>query len=342
MADRRRRFALGGFALSVLLLVNVGGAQASTLFVTNTHDTGFGSLRSAILNASSGDVINFNVSGTITLGSTLPAIGSSLTIDGSGQSVTVDGANSFRIFIVNSGGTLDLKFLTLAHGAVIGGLDSTSDGGAILNDAGIVKITNCTFLDNHATGGFDSLGCCIGGTAEGGAIVSVHGTLTVSNSTFSGNQALGGGGVSISGGASGGAIASFFSALTVSNSTFSANTATGGDNPGVNSASGVGGAIFSRGVLGVVASITNSTFSANQAVGGADGGQGIGGAILNIGSLNITNSTFSGNQAIVGEAVGGAIDNAGGIVSLKSTILGSSTGGNCSGGCRRRRLQHLG
>jgi hypothetical protein len=46
-----------------------------------------------------GDTINFSVSGTITLGSALPAIAINLTIDGSGQSITIDGANSFQFLM---------------------------------------------------------------------------------------------------------------------------------------------------------------------------------------------------------------------------------------------------
>ncbi|MEM6348482.1 MAG: T9SS type A sorting domain-containing protein [Bacteroidota bacterium] len=59
---------------------------SATFTVTNTLDTGAGSLRDAITqaNASGGaDIINFAVAGTITLGSDLPAISEGLFIDGS-------------------------------------------------------------------------------------------------------------------------------------------------------------------------------------------------------------------------------------------------------------------
>ena len=140
MADRKRRFALGGFALTFLLVAMGRVAHAATFTVNTIADTGAGSLRAAITSANLTPTvasnINFNVSGTITLGSTLPAIANtspgSLTIDGSGQAITVDGASMFQIFSVNSGATLNLKFLTLAHGSVTVS-SGFGQGGAILN-----------------------------------------------------------------------------------------------------------------------------------------------------------------------------------------------------------------
>ena len=107
-----------------------------------------GSLRGAILGASSGDVINFGVSGKITLGSSLPAIAINLTIDGSGQAITVDGNSMFQIFSVNSGATLNLKFLTLTHGMVT---SIIAEGGAIVNN-GTLTVANSTLSGNQATG----------------------------------------------------------------------------------------------------------------------------------------------------------------------------------------------
>jgi hypothetical protein len=63
MAGRNRRFTVAAIALlSLLLMAMPGVARAATLTVTNTNDTGGGSLRSQILAASSGDTINFSVS----------------------------------------------------------------------------------------------------------------------------------------------------------------------------------------------------------------------------------------------------------------------------------------
>ncbi|HEY6299560.1 MAG TPA: hypothetical protein VIW95_07940, partial [Candidatus Binatus sp.] len=247
MADRNPRYTIAAIALPLLFLAMSGLARAATLTVTNTLDSGMGSLRAEILAASTGDTINFSVSGTITLGSTLPAIAINLTIDGSGQSVTVDGDSKFQIFTVNSGSMLSLQFLTLQNGSVTGG--SGADGGAILNN-GQLTFTDCTFLDNRATG---VVGSIIGGFGNGGAIFN-EGTLTVNNSTFSDNHATGGAGSGIGsfgGGGQGGAIFNE-GTVTVSNSTFSDNQATG---------------------------------AANSSAGGSHGGGGVGGAILNDGTV---------------------------------------------------------
>src|ERR1044071_9351169 len=73
--------------------LGVPAARAATLTVTNTNDSGPGSLRQAIADANANpdtDTIMFNVSGTITLASSLPLINdrSGLTIDGNGQTIT--------------------------------------------------------------------------------------------------------------------------------------------------------------------------------------------------------------------------------------------------------------
>src|ERR1700722_18682307 len=150
-------------------------ATSNIITVTNTTDTGAGSLRAAITSANGSPTvattINFSVSGTVTLASALPAIANtspgSLTIDGTGQTITVDGANSFQVLVVNSGATLTVNDLTIAHG------NAPSIGGGIANVGGTLTVSNSTFSTNTGTGG--------------GIYNSV--TATVTNSTFSGNIA---------------------------------------------------------------------------------------------------------------------------------------------------------
>jgi hypothetical protein len=210
MADRNRSFAVALIALPLLFLAMPGLASAATITVDTlspTSVTGHCNLSDAIAaaNGKTGvqgcaagtgtDTIDFSLSGTITLTSSLPAIAINLTIDGRGQAITVDGASSFQILSVNPGATLNLQNLTIAHGF------SSGDGGGIDN-TGTLTVTNITFYDNSAD-------------EDGGGIYNEVGTLTVANSTFSDNSAGDGGGIDS------------FGTLTVTNSTFYGNSAIG-------------------------------------------------------------------------------------------------------------------
>ncbi len=273
-----------------------GGTCSLRQAITNAN----GKNTSGSTNCAAGtgtDIIQFGVTGKITLGSTLPAIvnGETLTIQGPG--ITIDGDSAVQLMQVNSGATLTLQNLTLQNGSDVGASGSSGNGGAITNQ-GTLTVTDCTLSNNQATGGAGS----IGGPGQGGAIFN-SGTLTITNSTLSSNFATGGatslnpnsGGIG-----TGGAIYNFSGTLTVTNTTFSGNEATGGfGTPG-------------------------------------QGGEGAGGAIfIKAGTLTMTNATFSGNQAIAGgpgggAATGGAIVNEG-TVNLKGTILAASTPLNCGG-----------
>ena len=336
MADRIRSFLVALIVVPASLLAMSGLARAATLTVTNINDTGAGSLRAEILAASSGDTINFGVSGTITLGSALPAIAISLTIDGSGQAITVDGASMFQIFNVNSGATLNLRFLTLAHGLADANEEGEGAGGAIFNEGGILTVTNCTLSDSQSLGSA-VIGNGTGFAGVGGAIWS-EGMLTVTDSTFTGNRATGGAGAStgVGGGVGEGGAIFNEGAVTVTDSTFTDNQATGGVGDGAAGGNGVGGAILNQ--VGTV-TVINSTFSANLATGGAgsDGGRGAGGAIFSGDTVHVTNATFSRNQATAGAgggglASGGAIENGGSSVGVKGTIFSTNTPANCAVG----------
>ena len=81
--------------LCIFLVVSPGRASADTFAVTNTSDSGPGSLRQAIIdanahvNSSVVDVVGFNIPGTgvhtITLASSLPDMTEGVTIDGWSQ-----------------------------------------------------------------------------------------------------------------------------------------------------------------------------------------------------------------------------------------------------------------
>src|SRR5208337_2262364 len=211
-------------ALTLLVPILTTLHAAGPIIVNNTTDpastsrNGFCTLREAIDNANAKadttagdcvagtgtDTINFSVSGTITLvGSGLPEIQNTLTIDGTGQEITVDGANSFQVLVVNAGATLNVNGLTIAHGNAFHS-PYVPEGGGILNLGGSLTVTNSTFSGSSATD-------------YGGGILNNEGSLTVTNSTFSGNSADQGGG-----------IENYYALATptVTNSTFSGNSAT--------------------------------------------------------------------------------------------------------------------
>jgi hypothetical protein len=232
--------------------------NATTIMVSNTNDSGPGSLRQALLDANDGDTIDATgISGVITLITGELLVDKSVTMNGAGADVlAVDGNASSRVFQIGSGGTVTISSLTIRNGRddnIGGGIDN--EGGATLT------ITNSTLSSNTA-------GSVNNPAVEGGGIYNL-GTLTIVNSTVSANTAGG-----ISGGGGG-----IFSAgtLAILNSTVSGNTATKG--AGIDNAGDA-----------TTVTITNSTFSGNAA-------SVYGGACFNGGTLQIANSTLSDNSA---------------------------------------------
>src|SRR4051794_37354144 len=107
--------ALGGLAGLIVLLAFPMAARATDFPVTSTADTGTGSLRQAIddANGNSGaDRIPISATGTLTLGSSLPAITETVDIVGPGQSsFIVDGTDTNAILSLAAGQTLNLSGL---------------------------------------------------------------------------------------------------------------------------------------------------------------------------------------------------------------------------------------
>jgi hypothetical protein len=94
-----------------------------------------------------------------------------------------------------------------------------------------------------------------------------------------------------------------------------------GDVPGEAGSQARGGAIFNQGTLEIVA----STLYGNSAIGGnglnASGGQGIGGAIANVGgTVTVKNSTISGNSVASGFGTSSPASFGGGIHSLNGLL----------------------
>src|SRR6185295_2809083 len=74
-------------------------ADAATITVTNTNDSGPGSLRQALRDAHDGDTINFAVRGTITLTSGGLPVTKNLAIVGPGaKQLSIDGNQALVVF----------------------------------------------------------------------------------------------------------------------------------------------------------------------------------------------------------------------------------------------------
>jgi hypothetical protein len=268
----------------------------SLITVTNTNDSGAGSLRKAIADVCPGGKINFHPSlagQTILLSSTL-LIDKDLTIDGSGLAarITLNGGHQHRILLSLSPARVIINKLGFSN--------AFATYGSAIHNTGTLTIKNSFFSDNAASNGgaiynegslnlTDSIIHGNSATNQGGGIFNfANATLMVTNSTFDENSAFDGGGIFTTG-----------SQTTITGSSFYNN-----------SVLSMGGAIF---IFPGTVRITNSSFLGNSASQG-------GGAIANSnGTLTVTNSTFSANTA----NIGGSIAN-GGMLNYSNTILANS------------------
>ena len=192
--------------------------------VTNTSDTGPGSLRQALADAQDGDVITFDISSAssqkvsssvsmINLTNGELVIDKDITISGPGANaleITRDGAAApFRIFHVNAGHTVTIRGLTIGNGLA-------TAGGGIYNDHSSLTVDSCALTGNSALGQTYGGGGIYNDGANGG-----NATLLVSNTLLRGNSAPNGFGGGIATDVLNGGSAT----LSVVNSTLSGNSA---------------------------------------------------------------------------------------------------------------------
>jgi predicted outer membrane repeat protein len=294
-------------------------AHAATITVTNTNDSGPGSLRQALAVAHDGDRITFAVSGTITLTSGQLGVSKSVTISGPGADQLSIVGMPFRFVLVAAVKAATISGLTIRNGAggiynggtltVMNCVISGSSTGGIENWASLT-VVNSNVSDNvigiwNATGEFGVvnatiLSTTVSGNSAGGIEAAPNffggrAYITIIDCTISGNFATGTGG---------GILCGVNTTMTVADSTISSN-----------SSARDGGGIS---ILGSSLSVTGSTITGNSAPSG--------GGIYNAGGgLVIENSTISGNSA--GTSGGGIY---GGATVENSTISGNS--GTSGGG----------
>jgi hypothetical protein len=240
-------------------------AYATTITVTNTNDSGPGSLRQALVDSQDGDTIDFDPSlkgQTISLTSAELFINKSITISGLGPNLLAvsraQNAPAFRIFNLMPGRSVTIQGLTISNGLA----PEFGCGGGILDEGSSLSLINCTVSGNSTDG------------TGGGICADANATLTIDSSTLSGNYAGDyGGGIANSG------------TLTINNSTLSGNRG-----------EFAAGAILNGFNGDASLTVSNSTLSENTT-------QLHGGGIFTEGQSAIGNSTLSGNSGMTAGAI---------------------------------------
>src|SRR5678816_4236852 len=143
------------FVVSIMVcLCLLEPALADTFAVSNTQDSGTGSLREAVLGANSrpgpDDITFAGVTGVITLTTSLPAITDEITIIGPGAAnLTVSGGGAIQIVKIAAGKSVSISGCTFASGKAT----NYANGGAIENH-GSLTVSACVFSNSQTTGGW--------------------------------------------------------------------------------------------------------------------------------------------------------------------------------------------
>ena len=279
--------------------------HAATITVTNTNDSGLGSLRAASSVVIDGDSIRFapdlisTGSATITLTTgDIDFSGKSITIIGlynNTDTLFISGNNSSRIFSFNGAAKVVLDSLVLINGNGNGAYNSGYGGAVYYENGGdTLHINNSVIRNNNSVSGY------------GGSVYSSSPSsyVSITNSIISGNTALHDGGGVYSDAMS--------SSIIITNSTISGNTAD------------FGGGVYSSAMSSSV-TITNSTISNNTANNSYGGG--IYSSAQSSSIVTISNSTISGNTA--SSFAGGVYSNSSSsVINIVSSIVALNAGGD--------------
>ena len=273
-------------------------ALLSTITVTDDADSGTGSLRAAIAEASPGDTIKFAHSayGTIKLTSGPLVVATGVDIDGPGANkVTVSGNNASTVFDVQSGVTATISGLTITKGSYAVPYGFGAD--AIAN-YGTLTLSDCVVTGNAIASGTRSYGA---------AIFNYLGTLTIAGCTITGNTGTFGGAINNDG------------PLTITDSTISGNSVSGGQG---------GGGIFSFADVTLIDSVVSGNAGGGIAITGSSYPTPI------ISTLTVTDSSIENNTNNQSSVSYGGIAVGGGIVASYAdvTVTGSLIANNTADG----------
>lgn len=241
--------------------------------VTNCTET---SLRAAM---TGGGGVSFACDGIITLSAPI-IISKDTVLDAGERHITISGNHVVRLFQVDTHITFGLANVALANGR-------STNGAALRNEGGTVNVNHVTFADHQALGADGPYYPGTAGESVAGGALANFGVANLVHCTFTNNAAIGGAGSAGYGGwqgfpagsGNGGAIWNS-GLLRASGCVFAGNSARGG----------TGG----QGSGGIPVPWPNPGFP-----GGA-GGDGLGGAIFNAGTLELANCTLAMNRGIGG------------------------------------------
>ncbi len=287
----------------------------------------------------------FSVVSTIPVSSELD-VTQPVVIQGPGADLlTVSGQDATRIVYVNSGASLELSDITLAHGRVSG----YGVGGALSFLGTQLALLRCKFLGNQCE------------AAAGVCYLTGSGSTVVSDCVFSGNATIG-----VIGPGEGGCVYIDSGSLQLRRSFFSENVARGSGSTVVvftrvpveiegcsfvgNSAGSIGTMRFKTGSVVTVRDCTLSGNWAGQFAGGVaavntatfvdctlvDNHTGRGaGAIAALGDVKVINCTIAGNEAdsdaTGGELGGGIMLSAGYSLEISNSIVAGNIDHNTTG-----------
>lgn len=207
-----KTFTCSFFSILLFILFHLS-ASAAIITVTNTNNSGAGSLRQAIITAASGDEIVFSnaINGSAIILDSVLTIATDLTITGNGmQNTIIDGGKNDRVIWIETGVSVSMSGLIVQNGEAF---QNYGVGGGI-NSLGNLTMTNCWVRGNSVIynmdpafsygGGIRSRGdlvlinCIVSGNSAytlGGGIYSSEGDITLINTTVVGNSADDGAGV---------------------------------------------------------------------------------------------------------------------------------------------------